>query len=130
MEKRTARENLKSFSWIYIILSIIVIIGTLICNFVPSIVNSFKATLTKEEMFGLNVTAVVNVLVYLWYFWLARRASDGKSKGTLYMILLILGIVGAIVSAISTRSIAALACADFIADVMALGYLLKIRKGN
>ena len=130
MEKRTARENLKSFSWIYIILSIIVIIGTLICNFVPSIVNSFKATLTKEEMFGLNVTAVVNVLVYLWYFWLARRASDGKSKGTLYMILLILGIVGAIVSAISTRSIAALACADFIADVMALGYLLKIRKEN
>lgn len=78
-------------------------------------------------MIGLNVTAGVNVIIYLWCFWLARRVTDGKSNGTLYMVLLILGLVGQVASAIMSRSLVAISTFDFLANAMGLYYLYKVK---
>ena len=128
MSTRTPKENLKSFSWVYIVLAAIYVIAAIVCNFVPDIAEVFvKYSEGTDLLFALNVTAVVNILIYLWYFWLARRVADGKSNGTLYMILLILGIAGAIVSVIMAKSISGVSTADFIANVLGLYYLYKAR---
>ena len=37
MSKRSASENLKSFSWIHIVVSIFYVVGTIICNIMPEL---------------------------------------------------------------------------------------------
>ena len=128
MSKKSPKENLKSLSWIYIILVVIYTVVAIVCNFVPSVSNILKDYYGSNDIIlALNVSVVVNILTYLWYFWLARRVADGKSKGTLYMVLLILGLVGQIVSVIMARSLAVISAVDFIADAMGLYYLCKIK---
>ena len=126
MKKRTARENLKSFSWIYIICLAILVVGVIVGNVMPDMTKKMLDN-QKDAILILNVTAVVYALIYLWYFWLARRAADGKSAGTVYMILLILGVAASFATAISTKSVAAITSFDFIVDVLGLYFLLKVR---
>ena len=129
MKKRTPAESLKSFSFVYIVLAGILVIAALVCNFVPDIANAIKSIPDQPNiMLVSNITAVVNVLVYLWYFWLTRRVADGKSNGTLLMVLLILGVVSKIVTLIMTRSVTSITNLDFIADAFGLYLLLKVRK--
>ena len=94
MSKRSPSENLKSFSIIYIILIVVYIIGALLCNFVPEVANLFKGSAeSKDVLLAINIGTVGSCIFCLWYFWLARRVADGKSEGTLYMVLLVLSIV-------------------------------------
>lgn len=128
MKKRTPRENLKSFSWIYIIVSIAYVIGIIICNVMPELKDGINEGLGKDGMLSLNITAGVTVAVNLWYFWLCRRAADGKSKGTLYMILLILGVVGSLVSFFTTKGAGKALGFDAIIDLCGLYFLMQVRK--
>ena len=93
MSKRTPRENLKSFSWIYIVVSIFYVVGIIICNVMPELKDGINEGLGKHGMLSLNIAAGVVVVLNLWYFWLCRRVAAGKSEGTLYMILLILLLI-------------------------------------
>ena len=127
MSKRTPRENLKSFSWIYIIVSILYIVAIVICNLMPGLKDSINEGLGKDGMLSLNIAAGVVVVLNLWYFWLCRRVANRKSEGTLYMILLILGIVGSIVSFFINKGARALTF-DAIIDVIGLYYLMQARK--
>ena len=127
MKKRKARENLKSFSWIYIIVSIFYIVAIVICNLMPELKDGITKGLGKDAMLNLNITAGIVVALNLWYFWLCRRVADRKSEGTFYMILLILGIVGSIVSFITNKGARALSFDAFI-DIIGLYYLMKVRK--
>ena len=127
MSKRTPRENLKSFSWIYIIVSILYIVAIVICNLMPELKDSINEGLGKDGMLSLNIAAGVVVVLNLWYFWLCRRVANRKSEGTLYMILLILGIVGSIVSFFTNKGARALTF-DAIIDVIGLYYLMQARK--
>ncbi len=130
MAKRTPSENLKSFSIVYIILIVIYIIAVLLCNFVPDVANIFKSSEEgKEALLAINIGVIISCACYLWYFWLARRVADGKSKGTLYMILLILGIVSGIVTAFLQKGLVYLAF-DSIVDICGLCYLYQARKGQ
>ena len=76
MNKRTPRENLKSFSWIYVVVSIFYIAAIIICNVMPELKDGITKGLGKDGMLTLNITAVVVVLLNLWYFWLCRRVAD------------------------------------------------------
>ena len=89
MNKKSPRETLKSVSWIYIIVSIFYAVGIIICNVMPELKNGITEGLGNDGMLSLNITAGVVIAINLWYFWLCRRVADRKSKGTLYMILLI-----------------------------------------
>ena len=128
MNKRTPRENLKSFSWIYVVVSIFYIASIIICNVMPELKDSITKGLGKDGMLTLNITAVVVVLLNLWYFWLCRRVADRKSEGTLYMILLILGVVGSLVTFFTTKGVGRALSFDAIIDICGLCFLMQAKK--
>ena len=128
MSKRSASENLKSFSWIYIIVSIFYVVGTIICNVMPELKNGLTEGLGNDAMLTLNTTAVAVVVINLWYFWLCRRVADGKSEGNLYMVLLILGIVGSLVSFFTTKGVGRALSFDAVIDLCGLYFLMQVRK--
>ena len=128
MNKRTPRENLKSFSWIYVVVSIFYIASIIICNVMPELKDGITKGLGKDGMLTLNITAVVVVLLNLWYFWLCRRVADRKSEGTLYMILLILGVVGSLVTFFTTKGVGRALSFDAIIDICGLCFLMQVKK--
>ena len=121
-------ETLKSFSFIYIIVSAFYVVGIILCNVMPELKDSITQGLGKDGMFSLNVAACVVVALNLWYFWLCRRVADGKSEGTLYMILLILGIVSSIVTFFTTKGAGRALTFDAIIDFCGLHFLKKEKK--
>ena len=128
MKKRNARENLKSFSWIYIIVSIFYVVGIVICNAMPELKNGITEGLGKDGMLSLNIAAGVIVVLNLWYFWLCRRVANRKSEGTLYMILLILGVVGSLVSFFTTKGAGRALSFDAIIDLCGLYFIMQVKK--
>ena len=130
MPKRTAHETIKSFSWIYIIVALFYVIGTIICFVIPELRNGLVENLGGGEgMIKFGITAGITILLNLWYFWLARRVAAKKSDGVLYGVLLILGIVGAIVTFFTTKTgVTSLLSLDFIIDTIGLYYLTQVRK--
>ncbi len=128
MRKKSARENLKSFSWIYIIVSVFYIAGAIIFNVMPELKNGITDGLGDDAILSLNITAVVVILLNLWYFWLCRRVADGKSDGKLYMILLILGIVGSLVSYFTTKGAGKALSFDAVVDICGLYFLMQAKK--
>ena len=128
MSKRSASENLKSFSWIYIIISIFYVVGTIICNVIPELKNGLTEGLGNDAMLSINITAGVVVVLNLWYFWLCRRVADGKSEGNLYMVLLILGVIGSLITFFTTKGVAKALSFDAVVDICGLYFLMQARK--
>ncbi|MBR0467681.1 hypothetical protein IJJ53_02105 [Candidatus Saccharibacteria bacterium] len=131
-KKEKPYETMRSFSWIYIIMAALYGIGTIICFAMPELTNGLEKSLGgNEEMVKFGIAAGVVIVLNLWYFWLARRVADKKSDGTLYGVLLILGIVSAIATFFTTKtSVTGLLSLDFIVDTMGLYYLAQVRKGE
>ena len=128
MNKRGGKENLKSFSWIYIVVSIFYVVATIICNVMPELKNGLTEGLGNDAMLTFNVSAGVVVVFNLWYFWLCRRVADGKSEGNLYMVLLILGVIGSLITFFTTKSVAKALSLDAVVDICGLYYLMQARK--
>ena len=128
MSKKSASENLQSFSWIYIIVSLFYVVGIIICNVMPELKNGLTEGLGNDAMLSINITAGVVVVLNLWYFWLCRRVADGKSEGNLYMVLLILGIVGSLVSFFTTKGVGRALSFDAVVDLCGLYFLMQARK--
>ena len=131
MSKKSASENLQSFSWIYIIVSLFYVVGIIICNVMPELKNGLTEGLGNDAMLSLNITAGVVVVFNLWYFWLCRRVADGKSEGNLYMVLLILGIVGSLVTIfIIALSTSVVECIVAILDTPFLYFVVHMQGGK
>ena len=128
MNKKSPRETLKSFSWIYIIVSIFYVVGIIICNVMPELKDGITEGLGTDGMLSLNITAGVVIAINLWYFWLCRRVADRKSKGTLYMILLILGVAGSLVTFFTTKGAGKALSFDAIIDICGLYFLMQAKK--
>ena len=128
LKKKTPRETLKSLSWTYIILAVIGVIFAIVFALIPNINEIVKEHIDVENpLLYCEVTIIVNILIYVWYFYLARRLADGKSKGYLYIVLLLLGVAGGIIGFINgaTKAISSI---DFIIAVVALYFIYKIKK--
>ena len=128
MNKKSPHETLKSFSWIYIIVSIFYVVGIIICNVMPEIKDGITEGLGVDGMLSLNITAGVVIAINLWYFWLCRRVADRKSKGTLYMILLILGVAGSLVTFFTTKGAGKALSFDAVIDICGLYFLMQAKK--
>ena len=128
MNKKSPRETLKSFSWIYIIVSIFYVVGIIICNVMPELKDGITEGLGNDGMLTLNITAGVVIAINLLYFWLCRRVADRKSKGTLYMILLILGIAGSLVTFFTTKGAGKALSFDAVIDICGLYFLMQAQK--
>ena len=126
-KKKTARDLLKEFSWFYVVLAVSYIGAFLLCLAIPEVADKLKEGLGNDVMEKLGATAVVTAIFYLWYFWLARRVAAGKSNGTFYMILLFLGIGGAVVNMLTTKG-ATMLNIETIADIIGLYFLFQVRK--
>ena len=83
-----------------------------------------------DGMLAFNISAGVVVLLNLWYFWLCNRVVNGKSEGTLYMILLILGVVGSLVTFFTTKGAGRALSFDAVVDIIGLYFLLQAKKEN
>ena len=99
-----------------------------ICNVMPELKDGLIDGLGKDGMLSLNITACLTVVLNLWYFWLCRRAADGKSKGTLYMILLIIGVVSSIITFFTTKGAGRALGFDAIVDICGLYFLMQAKK--
>ena len=129
MASKTPKENLKSFSIVYIILAVLYIGALILCYAIPDIANSLKSSLGNDILTYFSVATAVNAVFNLWYFWLCRGVADRKSKGTLYMILLILSIAGSIINAITQqKGIITFLSIDAIIDLFGLYFLYQARK--
>ena len=128
LKKKTPRQTLKSLSWTYIILAVIGVIFAIVFALIPNINEIIKEHIDVENpLLYCEVTIIVNILIYVWYFYLARRLADGKSKGYLYIVLLLLGVAGGIIGFINgaTKAISSI---DFIIAVVVLYFIYKIKK--
>jgi uncharacterized membrane protein len=125
VEKRTASQNLKSFSIVYIIASALYIIMALLCLLIPDIAKVFSHIENGKIM--IIIGTIISVAINMWCFFLARRAADGKSKGTLYLIILIIGIASAVVNFFLVKGFSFLSL-DSIIDLCGLYFLLQVRK--
>ena len=133
MRKRTPKENLKSYSLVYIIVAIIYVIGAIVCNFMPELSKNVAQAFARDGLDGMlvfNISAGRVVLIDLWFFWLCRRVANGKSNGTLYMILLVLSIAGSLVSFFTTKGAASALSFDAVIDICGLYFLIKAKKDN
>lgn len=128
MNKKTPRETLKSFSWIYVVVSIFYVVGIIICNVMPELKDGIIKGLGNDGMLTLNVAAAVVVILNLWYFWLCRRVADRKSNGTLYMILLILGVISSLVTFFTTKGTGKALSFDAVVDICGLYFLMQAKK--
>ena len=131
MRKKSPKEILKSLSITYVILAVLYLIGGIAFNLIPGFSeNLIKAAGDENAMITLNAGIIVDIIIYLWYFWLARRVAEGKSNGTLYLVLLILGVVGGIIKIITASGTRGIGTLDFALNCVGLYYLLKVRKEN
>ena len=131
MNKRSPKENLKSFSIIYIIVSAFYVIGAIICNCMPELSKPIAEAFARDGINGMmmfNISAGVVVSLNLWYFWLCRRVADGKSEGNLYMVLLILGVIGSLVTFFTTKGAGRALSFDAIVDICGLYFLMQSKK--
>ena len=133
MNKRSPKENLKSFSIIYIIVSAFYVISAIICNCMPELSKPIAEAFARDGINGMmmfNISSGVVVLLNLWYFWLCRRVANGKSEGKLYMILLILGVVSSLVSFFTTKGAGSALSFDAVIDICGLYFLMQSKKDN
>ncbi|MBR3249120.1 MAG: hypothetical protein IKF83_00275 [Clostridia bacterium] len=124
MEK--AKSWLKGMSWLYMIYAILGIVFMLISISSNEAMQAIAGqTNGIDPKIFVGVTAVTSALVYLWFWWLIRRIINDKSKGTLLMVLLILGLVGAIVGFFVNQRVTGIV--DLILDVITLIAIYKVR---
>lgn len=127
----SARKQLKNFSWVYIVIAAICVIGTILCfcfadKAAEIVEKSYKDIDLKDikpEVF-LAINVGFRAVFYLIYFWLLRRIVNGKSRGTFIMVLLIIGVIGNVFSLISGNFSVILST---LIDVYILQLIFRIR---
>lgn len=102
LEKKVPKETIKGFSYVYLVFAVLGCIFAILVLLVPNFNEALKQVpeipknISPKAFFVTSI--ITSSLCDLWYFWLARRYANGKSKGYFYMALLILGVVGGIVN--------------------------------
>ena len=129
--EKSSKKVLKSLSNTYVILAILFLIGGIAFNLIPNFSSILIQSVGDENaMLTLNAGIIVDIIIYLWYSWLARRVVNNKSNGTLYMVLLILGVIGGIIKLLITPGVRGIGTLDFTLNCVGLYFLLKVRKEN
>ena len=127
MRKKEPKEILNGFSWVYMFFVIIGIIFAIIVPLIPAIPEAFKQAMNdgSDPIVFLETNIIVRVLIDLLYFYLLRQYTSGKSKGTLLIVLLVIGLIGNLVSMFTTKGTSTL---NLIISAVVLYYALKARK--
>ena len=130
MDKKKAL-NIASFG--YIVVALIGIITMIVYLNKPSL----AANLVKQAK-DLKITTntfiistyVISTIVTLLFFWATRRIAKGKSRGTILLVLLILGAVGNIFAIVKNFSVYTLVYAVFEVILIALIFAVRADEDN
>lgn len=134
-QKRSPKELLRSFSWLYIIYVVLGVALAVVIATVPVVRDAIVSVKGNEEgnpVIIAETILIIQILIALWYFWLVRRFCDGKSRGTVYMVLLILSVASGIVSIIfpGNQGTTSFNTTKLAIDALALFWLVKARKSE
>lgn len=130
MDKKKAL-NIASFG--YIVVALIGIITMIVYLNKPSL----AANLVKQAK-DLKITTntfiistyVISTIITLIFFWATRRVAKGKSRGTILLVLLILGAVGNIFAIVKNFSVYTLVYAVFEVILIALIFAVRADEDN
>lgn len=130
MDKKKAL-NIASFG--YIVVALIGIITMIVYLNKPSLAaNLIKQA--KDLKMSTNAliisTYVISTIITLLFFWATRRVAKGKSRGTILLVLLILGAVGNIFAIVKHFSIYTLVYAVFEVILIALIFAVRADEDN
>lgn len=133
--KKSNKVRFKEMRWMYMIFAVLGIIFGIATLAVPGVSEAIKnaapnlvASLGGMDLnYYLFTIFFINALLDIWYFYLITRCADGKSKGTLLLVLLSLRVITAIVAIFTTNTPMSL---DAITDAVTLIFLIYYRKEN
>lgn len=130
MDKKKAL-NIASFG--YIVVALIGIITMIVYLNKPSLASELLKQ-AKDLKMSTNAliisTYVISTIVTLLFFWATRRVAKGKSRGTILLVLLILGAVGNIFAIVKHFSIYTLVYAVFEVILIALIFAVRADEDN
>lgn len=130
MEKKKAL-NIASFG--YIVVALIGIITMIVYLNKPSLASELLKQ-AKDLKMSTNAliisTYVISTIITLLFFWATRRVAKGKSRGTILLVLLILGAVGNIFAIVKHFSIYTLVYAVFEVILIALIFAVRADEDN
>lgn len=123
--------NIASFG--YIVVALIGIVTMIVYlnkpSLVPEIVKQAKQLKVSTNAF-IIMTYVTSTIVTLLFFWATRRIAKGKSRGTILLVLLILGAVGNVFALVKNFSVYALVYAIFEVILIALIFAVRAEEDN
>lgn len=123
--------NIASFG--YIVVALIGIVTMIVYLNKPSLVPEMvkQAKQLKVSTNALIImTYVTSTIVTLLFFWATRRIAKGKSRGTILLVLLILGAVGNVFALVKNFSVYALVYAIFEVILIALIFAVRAEEDN
>lgn len=135
MRKKSNKERFKETRWVYMIFAVLgIILGIAILavpgvsetvkNAAPDLVDSLG---DMDLNYYLFTIFCLDALLNIWYFYLITRCADGKSKGTLLLVLLSLRVITAIVAIFTQNTPMSL---NAIIDAITLIFLIYYKKEN
>ena len=130
MKKKEPKQILKEFSWLYIFFAIAAGVFAIVVGCIkelPEVASSLMPkNLEMELRTYLVIYFIVAGLIEVWYFWLVRRLINGKSKGILYIVLLVLGVAGNLYSLIFIDP--KMSTFNLVIDAVALYFVYRFKK--
>jgi len=135
MSKKSKQKVFKGMRWAYMTFAILGIIVFILVLTVPSITDTINKAVPdlSKSLGGMDVKYFIlgsfgiGILIDIWYFYLISRCADGKSNGTLLLILLALRVITAIVAIFTKNTPMNLGS---IIDAVTLFFLLLYRSEN
>lgn len=130
--KKNPKDTVKSFSYVYLIFAIIGFIAAISVLFIPNLDETLRQAVKFPDNISpkvfIETSIIISSLVDLWYFWLAGRYVSGKSKGYFYMVLLILGVAGGLLSIFTgTKNFSSI---NFIIALVGLILMIRAKKSE
>ena len=130
MKMKEPKQILKGVSYAYLAMAILGTILAVATAAVPQVASKLTEITGNEfAIVAFEILIAIGVLSDLWNFWLGKRVVDGKSRGTFYLILLVITAIGNIITMITNPS-QLFKSVDCVLDIIALVCLIKIRKEN
>ena len=130
MDKKKAL-NIASFG--YIVVALIGIITMIVYLNKPSLAANLVKQ-AKDLKISTNAliisTYVISTIITLLFFWATRRVAKGKSRGTILLVLLILGAVGNIFAIVKNFSVYTLVYVVFEVILIALIFAVRADEDN
>lgn len=135
MKRKSNEKILRGMRWVYVIYAVLALVFFALVLFIPSITEAFEKAIAETATSIGNISVKTFLLVSLgtsalfdlWHFYLITRCVNGKSKGTLLLVLLVLAVISSVIKMINTKSFSDI---GLIINAVTLFYLILYRKEN